>query len=65
MIAIVRASPKRPTIVPASGMLVIDPAATHSRMKPSCAGLTARLSRICGMRDAQLAKANPERMNAT
>ena len=63
MTATVRASPSRVTTRPDSGMAITDPTATHSRSSPSCAGLTAKRSRTWGIRDAQLAKANPLPMN--
>ena len=51
--------------MPASGIAMIEPAATASRISPSCDGVAASASRICGIRDAQLAKENPLPMNAT
>ena len=64
MAPIVRREPKRLTIVPARGNESNEPAAIASNTRPSSAGRRCSRSRTCGMRDAQLANANPAKMNA-
>ena len=49
---------------PASGSAISEPTAIASSSSPSSAELSSSWSRTCGIRDAQLAKANPEPMNA-
>ena len=46
-------------MMPDSGSATSEPSAADSRIKPSWAGLTPNSSRNCGIREAQLAKANP------
>ena len=48
-----------------SGIAISEPTATASRIRPSWDGDACSASRICGIRDAQLAKPNPAPMNAT
>ena len=61
----VRAVPSRPTIRPDSGIELTDPTAIASSTSPSDRGVSSSASRTCGIRDAQLAKAKPLRMNTT
>ena len=49
---------------PASGRATREPTATANRISPSRDGDACRASRICGIRDAQLAKAKPLPMKA-
>ena len=65
MIAVQRAAPIRLTTIPASGIAIMAPAATASRIRPSWDGDADSASRICGIRDAQLAKLKPLPRNAT
>ena len=65
MIAVARAAPIRVTTIPASGIAMSEPTATASKIRPSSDGVACRASRICGMREAQLAKLNPLPMKAT
>ena len=60
----VRREPNRETIGPESGSAGTDPAAIASSTRPSADGPRSRRSLTCGMRDAQLANANPAAMNA-
>jgi hypothetical protein len=62
MSAIVRAVPSRPTTTPESGIELTDPTAMASSTRPSERGDSSSASRTCGIRDAQLANANPLRM---
>ena len=59
---IVRAAPRRETTRPASGIEMTDPIAIASSTRPSWRGESSRLSRTCGIREAQLANAKPLRM---
>jgi hypothetical protein len=52
-------------MTPASNSAVTDPAARVSSTSPSSAEVRSSRSRTCGIRDAQLAKAKPQPMNAT
>ena len=64
MAVTVRREPNRLTTTPAMSSAVIEPAAMVSRTSPSVAGARCRPSRTCGMREAQLANAKPQPMNA-
>ena len=50
---------------PDSGIAVTEPTAIASSTSPSFCGVSSSSSRICGIRDAQLANAKPLRMNTT
>src|SRR6476646_7572399 len=65
MIATVRAGPSRATTTPASGIDTTDPIAIASSTRPRPRGESPSASRTCGMRDAQLANANPLKMKTT
>ena len=65
MIATVRAGPSRATTTPASGIDTSDPIAIASSTRPRPRGESPSASRTCGMRDAQLANANPLKMKTT
>ena len=60
--ATVRAVPSRATTRPDSGIEITDPTAIARSTSPSVRGVSSSASRICGIRDAQLANANPLRM---
>jgi hypothetical protein len=60
----VRREPKRAMSGPDAGSATTDPAAMDSSTSPSSEGPRSRWLRTCGMREAQLAKAKPEPMNA-
>ena len=62
--ATVRESPSQVMTSPDSGVAMVEPAATDSRMSPSAPGETRSPSRTCGMRAAQLAKIKPLAMKA-
>jgi hypothetical protein len=64
MIVTVRREPKRETIGPESGSAGTEPAAIASSTRPSADGSRSRPFFTCGMRAAQLEKANPVAMNA-
>lgn len=57
--------PKRLTTGPDNGSATTEPAARLSRTKPSAAGSRLSPSRSWGMREGQLAIANPEQPKAT
>ncbi len=65
MAATVRRELNRCTIVPLSGRASSEPTAMDSSISPRSAGVRWRRSRTCGIREAQLAKTNPEQLNAT
>jgi hypothetical protein len=56
----VRDEPIRVTTGPESGSASSEPAAIASSTRPSAPESSPRLSRTCGIRDAQLANANPD-----
>src|SRR6476469_10732780 len=62
--ATVSLDPKRCTMMPAIGSATSEPTAIASSTNPRCCGLSPSSSRICGMRDAQVAVATPAPMNA-
>ena len=58
-------APIRLTTMPASGIAIIDPDRDREQDQPQFGRRAASASRICGIRDAQLAKPNPLAMKAT
>ena len=60
----VRREPYRLTIRPDSGSAISEPAAMASSTSPSWEGSRLNRSRYWGIRDAQVAKANPVAMKA-
>lgn len=60
----VRRDPSRVITGPESGREITDPAALARSTSPRLAGVSSSASRTWGIRDAQLAKANPAAMNA-
>ena len=65
MAATVRRELNRLVSAPARGRDTSEPAAMASYTSARAAGLRCSVSRTWGIRDAQLAKANPEAVNAT
>ena len=57
--------PKRPTTGPDDGSAITAPAAIASSSRPSSEGSRPSRSLTCGIREAQLANANPVAVNAT
>ncbi len=63
MTAAVSREPQRATSVPDSGSATTEPSAMASSSRPSADGFKPSLALTWGMREAQLAKPNPDTAN--
>ncbi len=63
MAVAVRREPQRATIVPDSGSATTEPSAMASSSRPSADGSSPSRALTWGMREAQLAKPNPDTAN--